>query len=196
MSQKEAQTTHNIHELIKKRWSPRAFANNEPSREILLTLFEAAQWAPSSFNEQPWAFLVGCKDSAAYRQIYDTLAPFNQGWAVKAPVLAVACAKRNFSHNDQINRHYMYDTGAAMAYLALEATHQGLYVHQMAGFDVDKITDSFEIPDTYEALTVVAIGYIGNAQELSDKYKESELNERSRKPLADILYAETWGKAF
>lgn len=194
---KKANTKHDIHPLIKNRWSPRAFdKTKEVSDEQLRKLFDAARWAPSSFNEQPWRFIVGKKGDKSYDKIFATLGEFNQQWTENAPVLLLACGKKTFSKNSKDNRHYKYDTGAAMTTLAFQATDDGLFIHQMAGFDPDKARELFHIPEDFEAVAACAIGYKGDPDILDDKNKKSETTERSRKPLEEIVFHTNWENTF
>src|SRR5829696_1208912 len=128
-------TAHPVHDLVRRRWSPRAFSSRAVERETLLSVLEAARWAPSSFNAQPWSFLVATQeDPAGFERMLNCLVPQNQAWAKAAPVLMIAVAKTHFEHNGKPNRHALYDTGQAVAFLTLQATALDLYVHQMAGF--------------------------------------------------------------
>jgi hypothetical protein len=132
--QKPAPAQHQVHELIQHRWSPRAFSDQPVPAGVLRSLFEAARWAPSSSNEQPWAFLVTTTgDKENHAKMLSTLVEFNQGWAKHAPVLAIAVSELAFAQTGKPNRNAFYDTGAAMANLSAEATSRGLFVHQMAG---------------------------------------------------------------
>src|SRR5215475_1980249 len=127
-------STHGVLPLILERWSPRAFADRDVASEDLKIIFEAGRWAPSSYNEQPWRFFVGHRNSETYKKILDSLVPFNQEWAGSAPVLILGIAKTRFSHNDSPNNYAAHDLGAAMGLMALQATALGLSAHQMAGF--------------------------------------------------------------
>ncbi|MGH9676478.1 MAG: nitroreductase family protein, partial [Candidatus Acidiferrum sp.] len=139
-----APTDFPVHELIRDRWSPRAFADKEVAPEVLRSLFEAARWAPSSYNEQPWAYLVATKDDQEnFAKMLGVLIEFNAGWAKHAAVLALAVAELTFAKNGQTNRNAQYDTGAASALLSVEATARGLVVHQMAGYDKEKARQVF-----------------------------------------------------
>ena len=156
-----AKTDYPVHDLIQNRWSPRAFSDNPVSPETLRSLFEAARWAPSSSNEQPWAFIVGTKDDLeTHSKILSTLVEFNQGWAKHAPVLAIAVSQMEFARNKTPNRNAFYDTGAAVAHLTAEATSRGLFVHQMAGFEPQKAIEVFHIPKGWEPIAAFAIGYL------------------------------------
>src|SRR5580700_5239075 len=144
--QKPASTNFPVHDIIRDRWSPRAFASKPVEPAVLASLFEAARWAPSSNNEQPWAYLVATKDNPEdFAKMLSVLVDFNAGWAKSAPVLVLAVARLNFP-NGNPNRNAFYDTGAATALLSVEATARGLGVHQMAGFDHAKAKQVFEIP--------------------------------------------------
>ena len=170
-----------------ERWSPRAFADRDVSAADLKTIFEAARWAPSSYNEQPWRFLVGHKGSETYNKILDSLVPFNQDWAKSAPVLILGVAKTRFSHNDSPNNYAAHDLGAAMALMAVQATALGLAAHQMAGFDWVKARESFAIPETYAMGSVMALGYHGELTDLPEKFQAQEQSPRSRKALSEIV---------
>lgn len=190
-----APSDHPIHELIRNRWSPRAFANKLIPEDILRSLFEAARWAPSSYNEQPWAYIVATKeDKVNFENLLGTLVEFNAAWAKNAAALAIAVAKLAFTHNNAPNRNAQYDTGAATALLALEATARGLVVHQMAGFDPEKARRTFAIPEGWEPLAAIAIGYPGNPDSLSPKLKDRELAPRTRKPIREFVMSGTWGR--
>ncbi|MDN5205366.1 nitroreductase family protein [Fulvivirgaceae bacterium BMA10] len=193
MIEKEAITDFDVHELIKKRWSPRAFSTKPVDLIVIKELLEAARWSASSFNEQPWRFIVGIKDqNKAYEKILDALVEFNQLWAKNAPVLILACGSRKFEHNGKDNRHYAYDVGQAVASLAIQATDANLYLHQMAGFDPGKAQEALNIPNDYDPLTVIALGYKDSPDTLNDKLKEMELKERTRRPLSEICFGDTW----
>jgi nitroreductase len=192
--QKAALSDFPVHPLIRERWSPRAFADKPVPPEVLRSLFEAARWAPSSNNEQPWAYLVGAKDDAAnFSKVFGTLVEFNAGWAKKAPVLAIAVAKLTFSKNNAPNRVAFYDTGAASALLSVQATAEGLVVHQMAGFDPEKARQAFAIPSNWEAVAALAIGYPGDPESLPHSLRDRELAPRTRKPISDFVMAGSWG---
>jgi len=191
---KPATVDHPIHNLLRERWSPRAFSEKPVPAEILRSLFEAARWAPSSNNEQPWAFLVATKDDPEFHaRLLSTLVEFNQTWAKHAPVLGIAVSQLEFARNGHPNRNAFYDTGAALADLSLEATARGLFVHQMAGFDPHKAIELFHIPKGWEPIAAFVIGYPGDPQSLPDTLRERELAPRSRKPLADFVMSGDWG---
>ena len=192
---KPANTDHPIHELIRERWSPRAFADQPVRGEVLRSLFEAARWAPSSNNEQPWAFIVATKDDhATHSKLLSTLVQFNQVWARNAPVLGIAVSELAFAGNGHPNRNAFYDTGAAMANLTQEANSRGLLVHQMAGFDPHKAIDLFSIPTGWEPIAAFVLGYPGDPQSLPENLREREFGPRTRKPLADFVMSGSWGQ--
>ncbi len=188
---KLATTKYPVNELIKSRWSPRAFSDHKIPKDVILTLFEAAIWAPSSRNEQPWRFIYGVKDEGAnYKKIYDTLVHWNQQWAKSAPLLVMTIAKRNSEYHNEENTTALYDLGQAVANLSIQATDMDLFCHQMGGFEKEKARDTFNIPSNYVAVTVVAIGYYGDPDKLPDDMKELELKARSRYDLDRIIFNE------
>lgn len=192
--QKPAPSDAPIHQLIRDRWSPRAFADKPIPPEVLRSLFEAARWAPSSNNEQPWAYLVATKDDPAnFEKVLGTLVEFNAGWAKNASALAIAVAKLAFAKNGAPNRNAQYDTGAATALLAVEATAHGVAVHQMAGFDPEKARRAFGIPEGWEPIAAIAMGYPGNPDSLPLKLKDRELAPRTRKPIREFVMTGSWG---
>lgn len=192
---KLAQTQVPLHPLLAERWSPRAFDPARPvEREKILAFLEAARWSASCFNEQPWHIIVGEKGAAAWQKIYDALVPANQAWCITSPLLLLFVAKQNFTYNDSPNKHGVYDTGQSAAYLTVQATADGLYVHQMAGFSPEKARELFAIPEGYLPITVAAVGYMGELSALPEKYQESEIAPRTRKPLAEIAFSNGWGE--
>jgi len=194
--QKPAPAQHHIHDLLRQRWSPRAFSEKPVNPDILRSLFEAARWAPSSNNEQPWAFLVATKDDPQnFAKMLSTLVEFNQTWAKHVPVLAIAVSELAFARTGKPNRNAFYDTGAAVADLSLEATSRGLFVHQMAGFDPHKAIELFEIPSGWEPIAAFVIGYPGDPESLPDTLRQREIAPRERKPIGSFVMTDTWGKA-
>ena len=183
-----------IHDLIRDRWSPRAFAAKPIDPAVLASLFEAARWAPSSSNEQPWAFLVATKDDPEnFAKTLSVLVEFNASWAKEAAALVLAVSSLKFHANGTPNRNAFYDTGAATALLSVEATHRGLAVHQMAGFDPAKAKQVFEIPEDWEPIAAMAIGYPGDPDALSEKLRDREIAPRTRKPLSEFVMSGRWG---
>jgi nitroreductase len=192
--QKPAPNDFPVHELIRERWSPRAFADKPISQNVLRSIFEAARWAPSSNNEQPWAYIVASRDDKdGFQKILSVLVEFNAAWAKSANVLAIAVAELAFAKNNTPNRNAHYDTGAATALLSMEATALGLAVHQMAGFDPEKARQVFGIPVGWEAIAVLAIGYPGDPVSLPEPLKDREMAPRTRKPIAEFVMAGRWG---
>lgn len=190
---KQAPSVEGIPELILRRWSPRAFADREIPSGDLERLFVAASWAASSFNEQPWRFFLGRKGDETYKKIFDSLVEFNQGWAKSAPVLVLSAGKKTFTQNGAPNPYALHDTGAATAYLGLQATALGLHTHSMGGFDKELARASFGVPSDYEIGAVTAIGYLGDPAELPEPYQKGEVEPRTRKPVAEFVFSE-WEK--
>jgi nitroreductase len=190
---KHGPDVHGVQDSIRRRWSPRAFADKDISAKELKALFEAARWAFSSSNEQPWRFLVGRRGDDTYKKIFDALVEFNQSWAKSAPVLVLSVAKKTFTGKDSPNRFALHDTGAATANLALQATANGLHTHSMAGFDAEQVRASFAIPTDYEIGAVTAIGYFGDPASLPEHLQKIEVAPRQRKPLEEFLFSE-WEK--
>jgi len=164
-----------VNELIQNRWSPRAFSDKPVPHEVLRSLFEAARWAPSSNNEQPWAYIVATKDDAEnFEKSLGALVEFNANWARKAAVLVIAVAELAFAKNNAPNRNAQYDVGAASLQLSIEATARGLVVHQMAGFDPETAREAYDIPQGWEPIAAMAIGYPGDAASLPEPLQSRE----------------------
>lgn len=192
--EKPADAQYPIHDLIKRRWSPRAFSDQPIEAEKLHMLFEAARWAPSSNNEQPWRFIFANKDhELEWNRLLSCLVEANRKWAYRAPVLILSVASLNFEEDSTPNRHAFHDTGMAVENLVLQATAVGLSAHQMAGFDVEKARADLKIPSGYEPVAMIAVGYPGDLASLSDRLRERELRQRSRRPLSDWTFAGQWG---
>ena len=190
---KQAPAVEGVLPLFHARWSPRSFSDREVSQADLEKAFEAARWAASSYNEQPWRFLVGTRGSDTYKKIFDALIPFNQLWASTAPVLILGIAKTTFSHNNTPNRVALYDLGAAASYLTLQAAALGLATHQMAGYDPDAARKAFGISDDYILGAVIALGYQGEPAALpNEQMHAQEVAPRQRKPLSAIMLP-SWG---
>jgi len=188
---KYAETAPGVDELFRVRWSPRSFSSRAVPADVLEAILDAGRWAASSFNEQPWRFIVATKDDA---KSFEALMPFNQAWAKSAPVLILTAARSNFSHNETPNGYAVHDTGAALAYMMLQATASGLAAHAMAGFDQAKAREVMGIPAEFQVGAVVAIGYPDSADKLSDaQLKQRELEARKRKPLSELAFKGHWG---
>jgi nitroreductase len=191
---KPAATDVALHELIRNRWSPRAFAEKLVPPEVLRSLFEAARWAPSSNNEQPWAYLVATKDNPEnFAKILGVLVEFNANWAKHAPVLALSVAHLKTQRDGKPNRVALHDVGSASAQLTFEANARGLQVHQMAGFDAEKARETFAIPPDWEPVAAMAIGYPGDPESLPEKLRDRELAARTRKPAGEFVMSGSWG---
>jgi nitroreductase len=195
---KPAITQTPIHDIIANRWSPRAYdASKAVTQTQIIALLEAARWAPSCFGDQPWRFIVWDKnvDDQAWQQAFDCIVPSNQTWAKDAPVLVLICADTLFSHNQTPNKWAQYDTGAAAVSLCLQATSMGLVTHQMGGFNGDKTREAFSIPAQYNPISMLAVGYEGDPNNLPDDLKARELAERKRKPIGELFFNSVWGKS-
>jgi len=189
-----AVTATAIHEVLRHRWSPRAFDSRPVENEKLRSLFEAARWAASSYNAQPWYFIVAAKDDPEnYKRVTDCFVEFNQGWTKGAPVVAISVAGMKFQHNGEPNRHAFHDVGQAAANLALQATALGLQIHQMAGILPDKARELFGIPAGFEAVAGIALGYPGDPASLPEGLREKEVAPRERKPLHSFVFTGKWG---
>jgi nitroreductase len=191
---KKAPHVDGVLEIFHDRWSPRSFTDRDVSTELLGKAFEAARWAASSYNEQPWRFLVGMRGSTTWDWIYQSLGEFNQKWARTAPVLIINAASTKFQHNGNPNRVAFYDLGAAAACLCLQAAALGLTTHQMAGLDTEAARRAFGIPEDYMIGAAIALGYQGEPADLGDdQLIEREVAPRNRKPLSEFVFSE-WGK--
>ncbi|SAL59480.1 nitroreductase family protein [Caballeronia humi] len=197
MTEKKAPTEIDIHDLIAGRWSPRAYSNEPVTREQLHQVLEAARWAPSSSNLQPWRFVAfdRHRHEAEFKTAFDTLVPFNQGWNANVPVLICATAQTIGPKGD-VNRSALYDTGAAAMALVLQAHALGLAAHQMGGFDAGAFREKFAVPEDVQVIAMIALGHYGDANALEDKLREREAAPRSRVPLSEIAFDGAWGKGF
>jgi len=193
--EKLAETQYPIHDLLRRRWSPRAFSDRRVEPDKLRSLWEAARWSPSSYNEQPWSFIVATKeDEAEYARLLSCLVEGNIEWAQHAPVLMVSVARLSFEEDGKPNRHAFHDVGQAVANLIVQATALGLVVHQMAGIFPDKIRKLYGIPEGYEAVAGIALGYPGAPEILPERLRQRELAPRSRKPIQDFVFSGRWGR--
>jgi nitroreductase len=192
--EKIAETQTPIHELIGRRWSPRAFSERPVEPDKLRSVLEAARWAPSSRNEQPWAYLVATRaDPESYEALLGVLVDFNRAWAQKAPVLILTLAHTQWAKESTPNRHGFYDLGQATSNLLIQATSLGLVTHQMAGFDVEAARERFRVPAGWEPVSVMALGYPGEVESLPDQLREREMEQRRRKPLEEFVFSGIWG---
>ena len=190
---KKAETKYPVIDLIRARWSPRVFSDKEVSDDTLMTLFEAAQWAASSMNEQPWRFMYFRRGTESYERVFNCLARFNRQWVKNAPVLVVTIYKKQFASGKE-NFHAMHDLGLAVGNLSLQAQEMGISVHQMAGVDWKKVHAEFNIPEeNYHVTTAIAIGYYGgDPNDLPEDLEQTEREPRTRKKLEDIVFNGAW----
>jgi len=192
---KPASADHPIHELIRERWSPRAFLDKPVEPEKLLTILEAARWAPSSFNDQPWFFLLARKqEPEEFAKLLGCLMDENQVWARNAPVLMISIARRTFDYNGKPNRVAIHDVGLASENMVLEAVSQGLMTHGMAGIHIEKIKEAYVLPDNCEPVAGWALGYEGPPEMLKGPLRERELALRERKELSEFIFGAEWGE--
>jgi len=183
---KHRKAEYDVHPLILNRWSPRAMTGEAISDEELMPLFEAARWAPSSYNGQPWRFLYAKRDTPHWGAFFDLLVDFNKQWAKNAAVLIVMISKKTFGHNGQPAVTHSFDTGAAWENLALEGSWRGLVVHGMQGFDYEKARTVLKIPEEYTLEAMAAIGKKGQKEDLPAKMQEREVPSQ-RKELKEIV---------
>lgn len=192
---KPAKTEHPIHDVLAKRWSPRAYGDRPVDPGMLRSLFEAARWAASAFNEQPWRFIVATKDDkTAYDKAMSCLVEANQAWAKLAPVIVLTLVKTNFTKGDKPNRVCQHDLGLAMGNLCAQATHMGLWVHQMAGVELDKVRQAYDVPTGYDPMTAFTVGYQGDVNDLPEGMREPEKSARSRKPFGEFVFGDRFGE--
>ena len=199
MLEKPALVSTPIHDLLTKRWSPRAFdPTRTVSRNQLLALLEAARWAPSCYGEEPWRFIVWdqSQDAASWQKAYACLSEGNRVWAKNAPLLILAASEPKFTHSGNDNRWYQYDTGAAALSLCLQAVALGLDAHQMGGFDVEQLRSAFEIPEAIALMSMIAVGYAADPTTLEGELRIRENSPRSRRPLSTRFFLGNWGKPY
>ena len=195
MTDKKASIDYPIHELLAERWSPYGFEDRPVAQADLRSLFEAARWAASSYNEQPLNFFVATKENPEeFARLLSCLVEANQEWAKAAPVLVLGVVSLKFSRNNKDNRAAVHDLGLAAGNLVVEATARGLCVHQMIGILPDKAREVYQIPEHYEAWTAMAIGYKADPAKLPDALKERDLTPRQRKPLSQFVFTGKWGQ--
>lgn len=177
-----------LHELLARRWSPRAFApGRQLAAEAVTALFEAARWAPSSFNAQPWRYRYAAHGGTGFETLRDLLTPHNQAWAQHASLLVLGLVQTRVQGRDQPNAYAQYDLGGANAALTVQATALGLHVHQMAGFDKARAQASFALPPDWEAVVMLAIGYRSSPEQLPEPLRRREMAPRERLPLAELI---------
>lgn len=193
---KIADVDHDILDLFRTRWSPRSFADRPVEPEKIRRMLEAARWMMSSYNEQPWRYVVATKeDPSAYEDLLGCLTDGNQEWAHLAPVLMMSFYKTTFSRNDRPNRCAKHDLGAASAALTIQARAMGLYVHQMAGIHKDTARETYDVPDDMEPMAGLAVGYLGDPERLPERRQGAERSPRSRKSLSEFVFEGTWERS-
>jgi nitroreductase len=191
---KYAPTIEGVLPVLRQRWSPRSFTEREVALADLARIFEAARWAASSGNQQPWRFLLGVRNSITHKRIASVLAGFNKEWAPNAPVLILGTANTKSGSGGAANTYALYDLGAASSYLTLQASGLGLVTHQMAGYDHDAARQLLEIPEGYALGSVIALGYQGEPAALpNDQLIAREIAPRERKPLGEMVFS-AWGE--
>jgi len=194
---KKASPEHPIQDFVANRWSPYGFSDRDVSEADLRSLFEAARWAASSYNEQPWSYIVATRaQTSEFERLLSCLVEENQLWAKTASVLVLGVATLNFKRTDKPNKAAIHDLGLAAGNLVLEATVRGLSVHQMIGILPDRARELYEIQDGSEAVTGIAIGYAGDPDALPDHLKERDLAPRERRPLSNFVFGGSWGSPF
>jgi nitroreductase len=192
--EKPAETSTPIHDLLARRWSPRAFSDQPVEREKILSIFEAARWTPSSRNEQPWAYIVARREDAEnFAALLGVLVESNQVWAQNAPLLLLMLAHKLWEKEGTPNRVALYDLGQAAANLVVQATSLGLSTHQMGGFNVEAARARFHVPEGWDPVTVAAIGYAAEPETLPESLRSKEVTERRRKPLEQFVFSGSWG---
>lgn len=191
MEKTNRKSEYKIADLILHRWSPRAMSGEPISDAELMSLFEAARWAPSSYNGQPWRFIYAKRDTPAWQVLYDLMVQFNKDWTKNAAVLIVIISRDTFSYNNKPSRTHSFDTGAAWENLALQGTASGLVVHGMEGFDYQKTKEVLHIPDGYTVEAMCAVGRPGKVNELPKEMQEDE-HPSDRKPITDFIYEGTF----
>jgi len=195
-SAKRASPDYPIQKLLADRWSPYAFSDQPVPDIDLASLFEAARWAASSYNEQPWIYFVATKkDFREYERILSCLVPENQAWAKAAPALALGIVSLRFSKTNKDNKAAIHDLGLASANLVMEATSRDLSVHQMIGILPETARELYQIPAHFEAYTALAIGYPENADASPDALRARDLSPRQRKPISQFVFSGTWGQS-
>jgi nitroreductase len=191
---KQAAVDYPIHPLLQERWSPRAFADRMVEPAKLRSILEAARWAPSGGNAQPWYFIVASKkNEEEYAKLASCLNPGNGEWATQAPVLILSVAQM-VTGSGRRNGHAFHDVGLATQNLTIQATALDLYVHPMAGFSADIARMLYGIPENYEPVTMLAIGYLGDPETLPEQRRQQELAPRVRRPLNEFVFGGSWGR--
>jgi nitroreductase len=193
--EKSANVQHSIHSLLSRRWSPMAFSSRDVEPWKLSSVLEAARWAPSSYNDQPWSFIVATQgDPDPFKRMVECLEEANAEWASNAPVLILSVARLRFELTGVVNRHAFHDVGLAIANLVVQSTVLSLSVHQMAGFDTGHAIEAFGIPADHEPVVIFAVGYPGDPRSLSEPLRRRESAPRTRKPMDQFVFSGQWGQ--
>jgi nitroreductase len=184
---KEADTQNDIHPLIRKRWSARAFSEQAIDDATMQQLFEAASWAPSSMNEQPWKYMYAHKSDPSFQDFFECLLAGNKLWNDNASVLILSLAQKQFSNNANDNRHAWHDVGAANTLLLLQAADLNIFGHQLGGFDREKTIETFNLPENLEPVCFISLGYLGDVERLKEPFKTREFVKRTRKNISEFV---------
>lgn len=177
-----------LNKAIESRWSPRAFSEKPVTGEMLQLLFEAARWAPSSRNAQPWNYFYARKGEQEFDVMVGILTGNNPGWAKQAQVLIISVMKKKHDYKNRPNGKALHDMGAASAMMAVQAAEMGLQLHQMGGFDKQKAAEYLKLDtEIFEPVTCIAVGFPGEANQLPDDLKKSELQKRNRKEQKEFV---------
>ena len=183
-----------IHELLANRRSPRAFSDHPVEPVKLKSIFEAARWSPSSANEQPWRYILATKDDQIFLSLFASLSENNRRWAQHVPVLVLALAESIYARTGRSNRHAWYDLGQSVASLSVQATALGVSVHQMGGFDAQQLVNTLSIPEGFDPVTMIAIGYADHPESLPEDLQKREEAPRARRSLDELVFTEAWGQ--
>lgn len=182
-----------ILDILQKRWSPRAFATKPVEQNTLNSLFEAARWSASCFNEQPWGYVYAHRAQTEwFAQLLSCLVEFNQSWAKEAAVLIAVVARQNFKLNDKENAHAIYDTGQATAQLVTQAVHESIFVHQMAGFSIENANQVLGLANTHQPICFMALGYLGEVKTLPEDLQKTEVEPRTRNQIDQFVFNQSW----
>lgn len=193
---KPADTDLPVLDVVRDRWSPRSFTDEPVTEQQLRTLLEAARWAPSAFNEQPWSFLVATADQPdEHARLASVLNGWNRAWAGEAPLLIVALTATSYRRNGKPNAWARHDLGLALGQMMLQATALGLSAHPMAGFDADAVRELYGLPDDVEAVTALALGHRGEPDALAEDLEQTERKPRSRRQQDEFVFTGGWGRA-
>ena len=177
-----------INKIISERWSPVAFSEKVPEQDKIALLFEAARWAPSSYNAQPWKFIYGYKGDDVYQLLFGLINEGNQVWAKTAPVLILSMAEMIPPGRTSVNKYALHDTGMAVGNLLAQATDMGLYVHQMGGYDHRSARTVLNLPEAYEPAAMMAVGYKGDPKLLPENVATRENHKRERNPPESFVF--------